>query len=178
MKKKLLIGFGSKARIGKDFAVTELRALGYSISRVAFADVLKSNLASFFHLYHKMDFYKLCEDDTTKAKLRPLMVAYGQVMRELDPYIWVDSAGLPSIIDTCDSDIVAVTDVRFPNEVARLKQLGGVYIDIDADVPPANETEAENSALLRDMADYVVRNDFDSNYRLALDKLIKELKAR
>lgn len=165
----ILIGLGSKAQIGKDYAAAQL-AKDHDVERVAFADSLKKDLA---YLFDKcgFNFSEILLVPELKEKVRPLLVAYGQTMRIFEPEIWVRRA----FDREFKSAITIVTDVRFPNEVAKIKEQGGVYIEIDTDVPPANETEALYSPQMLKLADAVVRNNFDGNYIRDLKAAIERL---
>lgn len=168
--KKLILGLGSKARIGKDFAAAQL-AYHYDVERIAFADHLKNDLEILFDI-HDINFKAALNDPTTKEILRPLLVCYGQTMRQFNDTIWVDSALTGRKFN---HQITLITDVRFPTEVKRLKELGGVYIDISTDIAPANEVEKLYSPQMEEAADYKVRNDFDGLFITALREVIDEL---
>lgn len=170
IKNTTIIGFGSKAQVGKDYAAIQL-AKKYDVQRVAFADALKSDIAVLFKL-SDLDLEAMLKDIDTKNKIRPLLVSYGQTMREFDPDIWVKRAFKD--IRYGQHDLVVVTDVRFPNEAIYIQDLGGIYIDIDSDVPPANETEAAYAKQMRRLADFVIRNDFDENYTKELYALVEQ----
>jgi hypothetical protein len=168
---KILIGFGSKAQIGKDFAVISLKKAGYDVERVAFADELKKDVATLFSR-NGLDFDELMKDPAKKELIRPLLVSYGQIMREFDPDIWVNKALKDK---ERKHQITAVTDVRFPNEVIALKKMGGIYIDIQAKVEPVNEVERQNSALLYHMADVKITNDFTPLFPSLVTDLVELL---
>lgn len=166
----LLIGLGSKAQIGKDFAAIGLKKY-FDVERVSFADQLKEDLNQVF-LKHNLNFLELIMTPELKKKLRPLMIEYGQALREFNPDVWVNAALLNKQFN---HQVTIITDVRFPNEAKRIKQLGGYYIEILADVPPANEVEAHYSPIMETLADFKVRNNFDENYILAMEQLVRGL---
>lgn len=168
--KKILIGFGSKAQIGKDYACEGLKKQ-FDVKRIAFADCLKSDLRTLFEL-NGLDFQALMNEPELKSKIRPLLVAYGQVMREFDPDIWVKRA-LSNI--KLEHQLTVLTDVRFPNEVKILKEMGGYYIEIESDVPPANEVEALYSPLMAGLADFKVKNNFDGSFIPTVLRLVHSL---
>lgn len=157
--KTLLVGFGSKAQIGKDFACAGLKQF-YDVERVAFADALKTDIATLF-MMNNLSLDMLLNVPDLKRMVRPLLCEYGACMRQFNPDVWVDRALTGREFN---HDITIITDVRHPNEVDRIKSLGGVYVEIDADVPPANETEAHYHPILKGMADYTVRNNFDGHF--------------
>lgn len=170
MKKQILLGLGSKAQVGKDFAAIGLRQY-FDVERIAFADALKHDLANLFS-DNNLDFHELCKDLKTKEMIRPLMTAYGDVMRAFDPNIWVDKALKGKELT---HELTIITDVRFPNEVQAIKKLGGYYIDITTDTPPANATEAYYSPIMRTYADCGVRNNFDSKFIPDMVTLVNRL---
>jgi len=170
MSNTILIGLGSKARIGKDFAAQEL-AKTFDVERIAFADKLKADLAKIFESYG-MDYHKLESNSEDKAKLRPLLVEYGMTMRRFNENHWVDHALQNREFN---AQVTIITDVRFPNEAKRLQELGGYYIEIKTTIPPANETEAYYSPLMEGLADFTITNNFDRNYIGDLLRLIPTL---
>ena len=170
MKKQILLGLGSKAQVGKDFAAAGLKQY-FDVERIAFADALKADLSLLFNI-NKLDFHGLCEDIEDKTKIRPLMCEYGQIMRHFYPDVWIDRALSGRVFD---HQVTIITDVRFPNEVKRIKALGGYYIDIQTDTPPANETETHYAPIMRSLADFIVHNDFDSKYIQDMVTLVNQL---
>jgi hypothetical protein len=167
----IIIGFGSKARVGKDYACSVL-ADHYDVQRIAFADELKKDIANLLWT-HGLDYYYLESDETQKRVIRPLLVAHGQVMRHYNPNIWVEKALKDKVFL---EELTIITDVRFPNEAEYIKKLGGYYVEIDADVPPANETEALYSPQMVKLADFRIKNNFDETYEQALLFLVEHIK--
>ena len=168
--KNIIIGFGSKAQIGKDYACEGLKK-HFNVKRIAFADNLKNDLKILFKL-NNLDFDSVMAEPKLKEKVRPLLVAYGQIMREFNPNIWVSRA-LDNIQLT--HQVTVITDVRFPNEVEALKAMGGYYIEIESNVPPANETEALYSPLMAGLADFKVKNNFDGSFIPTVVDLVSKL---
>lgn len=168
--KTLLIGVGSIARVGKDYAAAKLSEI-YDLQRIAFADELKKDLGILFE-QNGLYLPDLLSVPTTKEMIRPLLVSYGQTMRTLDPDIWVRRA-----LKDCDftHQITMITDVRFPNEAEYIKRLGGHYVEIDTTLAPANETEAYYSPLMKDLADYTITNKFDGSFIECFRELIDSL---
>ncbi len=169
MSKKIIIGFGSKAQVGKDYIAAKL-ADYFDVERVSFADAVKADLAILFR-HNNLDLSILCEIPELKQKIRPLMVEYSQLFRSFKEDHWVDKA----LNRNFDHQVTVITDVRFPNEVAKIKKLGGYYVDIISDVPPANEVEALYSPKMAELADYRVVNNFDDNYVSDVVKLVNSL---
>jgi len=176
--KSLLIGLGAKAKIGKDFIAKEL-AKFYDVERIAFADTLKESVAKLLESNGLMDklgmsYEELEQTPDLKEKIRPLLVALGSTMRAFDEAHWINQAlGGKEF----KHEITIVTDVRFPNEVKAIKDLSGYFINIKTDTEPANETEAGYAAVMAELADYTIINNFDSKFVLEMRSLIENLKA-
>lgn len=166
----VLIGFGSTARVGKDFAYSIIKEFIPTANRIAFADALKEDLAQLFK-NNGLDFYALDANPEEKKKIRPLMVEYGQLMRKFNDHIWIDRA----LNKVTSYGLNIVTDVRFPNEVEKLKEKGGIYVHIHAEVPPVNDIEAELLPVMSGLADYRLYNDFTFNYNLEVKKLVETM---
>lgn len=104
-----VIGLGHKARHGKDTAARTLIELAPDkVMRFSFAD----DLYSVCRVVHGM---------TTKDA--PLLQRVGVEFRERDPEVWVRSV-YAKILDA-RPEVAVITDVRFPNEMAFVKALGG-----------------------------------------------------
>jgi hypothetical protein len=112
------------ARSGKDTAAAifkeELTQQGYTVVFVSFAEKLKQ-------LVHDMwcvdPIYAVTEDG--KAFLRPKYIRVGQMLREIDPYVWVDHAIRRITVDQAakpegQKTLYVITDLRFFNEIKRL----------------------------------------------------------
>lgn len=166
----ILVGLGSRARIGKDYAAQQL-AGRFDLERVAFADALKFDISQLFHA-HGLDYWAIEGEPSLKEKIRPLLVEYGCTMRKFNENAWIDRA----LSKEFTHAVTLITDVRFPNEAQRIKDLGGYYIEVKTDIPPANETEAFYSPLMGNMADYTIKNNFDSKFIHDLIRLIESLK--
>lgn len=152
----LLLGFGSRARIGKDFATEAIRQHygAERVCRIAFADPLKFDLRP---LLEPIGIDPIIVSGTTKEQIRPLMVAYGETMRSFDANYWVKRA--LNLIEQVRCSIIIIPDCRYPNEIQALKAAGGYYIEIDApNIPLVNDSERKNSPLCMAQADYIVQN--------------------
>lgn len=164
----IIIGFGSKAQIGKDYACKALSKV-YDVERVSFADALKADLNKMLKWFG-IDLIN--GNPKIKNKLRPLLVGYGQLMRWYDPYYWITRALKNKQFS---HEITVITDVRFPNEAKYIKSLGGYFIEIKAPIPPANATEALYSELTSQHADFVIENNFNNKFDIELIALIRKI---
>lgn len=124
----IIVGFGSKAQNGKDTAGEAIvqhyaenilacqrhgiRSKGSNVQIVKFAGAL----------------YKECRENyNMKEKDSVLLQNVGMIRRAEDPDYWVKRA-FESILPS--TDIAIFTDVRFKNEAARIKSLGGYLIEV------------------------------------------------
>lgn len=161
-----VIGLSGVARSGKDsfYKYLAVTASSYnkSIIRVAFADQLKKDLADF--IYDRAGISVFTNNTKEKEIIRPILVAYGQMMRNLTKgAYWVDKINelIESTLLKDPSVSVCITDVRFPNEVEFVQGKHNGYVvhlsrkSLDGSlVLPPNEEESEQDPILRSMADY------------------------
>lgn len=126
-----LVGLCGFAQVGKDTAASQL--VGFT--RAAFADKLKADLKPVLATVG-LDLSKPLD----KAVARPLLVEWGRLARAVNPDHWTDYlfANLP------DGDVV-ITDVRYANEVERIRMYGGTVIHIHRPGYLAANLEEEDS---------------------------------
>ncbi|MFF4478688.1 hypothetical protein ACFY1A_16960 [Streptomyces sp. NPDC001520] len=164
------IGILGRARSGKDTAgrwLVENR--GYN--RVAFADPLRDaalkldpiiddgNVGYSFHAMRLSEIVGGYGWERAKeiGDTRRILQELGSAIRDLDPDFWLRQAlktadeasertGLPCV----------VTDVRYPNEVAALRERGWHLVYVDR--PDAPQLDHPSERLTEDDADYVIRN--------------------
>lgn len=172
-RKPLILGFGSIAQVGKDFAASVIGSR-YSAKRVAFADALKADLAPLFEV-NGFD-YAECQT-FKKDMIRPLLVSYGETMRKLRPDIWIDRAmsKVQGLLSANGVEVIVVSDVRYPNEVDRIKALGGYYVHIVSEKEPANDVERQLVPEMLAKADFTLRNNFDGKYSEDVLRLVDDL---
>lgn len=168
--KSLIIGLGSKAQIGKDYAAIKL-AKYYDVHRIAFADVLKEDI-SYLFAQNQLRLDSLLNEPHLKKLIRPLLVSYGGLMRKFNENTWVDRTFQKADFS---HQVTIITDMRYPNEVAAVHKLGGYYVDIISDIAPANEEEALYSPMLSNLADFRIVNNFDDQYIKDMKSLIDSL---
>lgn len=176
-KLPLIIGFGSRAQVGKDYAtdvaLTLCSKLGIKARRKAFADPVKEDLEALVRAQFGIDIWTAQGQD--KEIIRPTIVAHGMAMRKRSATYWVDRLGsdfeteekdLQSYGNARQTEVLFISDVRFTNEVQFIKGWSGIYVDIiPADVMLRakfrNIEEQLNSPLCGKLADYVIENSFD-----------------
>jgi hypothetical protein len=136
----ILIGFGHKARQGKNFVANYMVEQNLNIKLYAFADELK--------LYCKEHHESLVKQYMLATypypmSLKPLLppkddpiYGYTQILqwygtdvaRVHDPDTWVKALDKRLLLD--DPEVAIVCDVRFPNEAAYIKEKGGHLIEV------------------------------------------------
>lgn len=110
-----VIGFGGAARAGKDTAANVLREIDpMRTTCFAFSDAISA--------------YARVAGGMKKRDPR-LLQEVGYAMRQAAPGVWLDA--LYWRIDEVRPRLALVTGVRFPDEVAMLRAMGGTLIWVD-----------------------------------------------
>lgn len=144
------IGFGHKARHGKDEAVRALMNLDpRRMHRFAFADALKAHC----RVAHGMT----VKDGT-------LLQLHGHGLRGEDPNVWIKA--LYYHIDELRPEIALISDVRYKNEADFIKKMGGTmvrvrrWVDGEPFVDPNRNASHISEVHLNDYKfDYTIEND-------------------
>lgn len=176
----MIVGLSGRKRCGKDslasFLVSE-----HGFARVAFADPLKDVLlhldpdvvgvnrqkASLQGLHDIYDGWEGLKEQTNWApEIRRLQQNLGVAVRDhVASDTWLNAA-LERVRVLRESDVpVVITDMRFPNEVEGIRQMGGLIVRVERDSIPV-ESLADthvSEALLDDMTllrpDLVINSD-------------------
>ena len=166
--KHVLIPICGFARSGKDtladaiFDHLEESEPTYSVITLKFADALKKDLEkAMASVGVQVDAFT--EDTAEKAKLRPMLVAYGEYRRSIDPDVWVKKVlkeigvWVNETLDETGSDgsVILIPDLRYLNEYEKLKVVADkhgwafvpIYIERHGNLP-ANDQEAESIGLM------------------------------
>lgn len=164
--KHVLIPIAGFARSGKDtladaiFDHLEEAEPSYSVITLKFADALKTDMEkAMASVGVKVNAFT--EDSAEKAKLRPMLVAYGEYRRSLDPDVWVKKVlkeigvWVNDTLSETEStgSVILVPDLRYLNEYEKLKAEAEkhgwafvpIYIERHGNLP-ANEQEAYSIA--------------------------------
>ena len=164
-----IIGLNGFARSGKDTAAHGLAGDGYQ--RFALATPIREAMLTlnailpsgrrFAELveHHCGDWDACKADPVDGAEFRKLQQLFGtEVGRSLlGSSVWIDI--LAARIRESGAELVAVSDVRFPNEAEWVHSQGGIVIEIvRPGVVPANG-HASEQRLPRRLVDHVVLND-------------------
>jgi hypothetical protein len=173
----MIIGLSGYARSGKDTVAGMLMGI-HGYERVAFADKIRELLFAMdplimhdgrdFRLQDIVESKGWEEAKTQHPEVRRLLQDLGVGGRELlDDSVWINAA----LNSFKEDDKVVVTDVRFKNEAARIKNLGGKIWRINRiNVGPANDHISEID--LDDWGfDGVITNNSD------MPNLIKQIRA-
>lgn len=179
-----LVGVSGLARSGKDLFTTVaqdvLKEHGLKTERYALAYELKSDLKDLIHKKTGIDVFT--ENTEEKTIIRPLLVAYGDVMRKIsEGKYWTQK--MEQRIGKSKADVVFITDIRYdyyPEDECtwlQYKQCGKL-IHITRfkyettskrkkkvyDSPP-NEHEAINNPKVKDRSDYSFEwEDYSNKY--------------
>ncbi len=170
----LVIGIAGKKRSGKDTVAQMLihcaETAGIKATRRALADALKEECAAM--VSERLGGSKSIEDifvemntDGVKERYRLLLQWWGTEFKRgmvSDTY-WVDTLR-EWILTNCNTDreMVLIPDIRFPNEVEMVKQLGGIVIQVQRPGIDTGDGHASEKAL-DDFTDWdtIVLNDSD-----------------
>jgi hypothetical protein len=173
----MIIGLSGYARSGKDTVAGMLMGI-HGYERVAFADKIRELLFAMdplimhdgrdFRLQDIVESKGWEEAKTQHPEIRRLLQDLGVGGRTLlDDSVWINAA----LNSFTEENKVVVTDVRFKNEAARIKNLGGKIWRINRiNVGPANDHISEID--LDDWGfDGVITNNSD------MPNLIKQIRA-
>lgn len=167
------IALTGKLRSGKDTVANRLY-IGHDFHRVAFGDELK-------RLAHET-FPHISE----ASKPRALYQQFGQLMREMDPDVWIRHVDrkVKALIDVHaphkDRVGIVITDLRQPNEYAWAKHNGFSIVRVSApdDVRIGRALEAGDDFTIHDLAHptEIALNSFEVDYQIVNDGTVEELK--
>jgi hypothetical protein len=175
MKKVAVIGMTGKKRAGKDESFRAIQAKLPSSVRIAFADPLKQELAQACGV-------TLEQIEQTKEAFRPGLQWWATEFRRglCGESYWVDRAREQFFksVEHCNPAVVCFTDVRFPDEIRLIRELGGKVWRVYRPVwgpAPADEHPSE-TALDHIAVDRSIWNDRDipALHSQVLDALQKD----
>jgi len=153
----MIIGLGYKKQVGKDTFVQAVQKYFPEIAsqRIAFADPLKFMLWQ--PLFEKYGFsIDIFNNPATKPILRPMAKSYGNFMRDyVDQNFWRDKA-----IEKIDPNVLNMfSDMRYPNEFEKIKELGGITFKINRLSADDNDSDYSETALDGYEFDYEIDNN-------------------
>lgn len=170
------IAFTAKLRAGKDTAAHHLH-IKYGFDKVAFGDALKRTVNEVFPWVYG------------SSKPRALLQQYGQLMREIDPQVWVKHAeravngAIDFRVNTGAERVgVVITDMRQPNEYEWCQQNGFSIVRVNCPLDTRLERarlagdDFVESDLLHSTEQYV--DTFEPDFEVDNDGTVEELKAK
>lgn len=163
MAKGKLIGLCGKAGSGKDYVYDGLAEI-ISAERVAFADEVRAEVAE--ALTASPEEVRFLWEKPYPDELRSLLQWWGtEYRRAQDEMYWVKKTR-PIIEDALNYyDLVVVTDVRYRNEAALIKYLGGMVVEVHTIEPirlerlGGNNTPEHASEVIDFPVDAWIHND-------------------
>lgn len=189
----LVVGASAYAKTGKDHTYESLGKQfpsQFTMTRVAFADPIKDTVNGMFGWDQRHANGELKEVDDPYWKFSPRLAyqKFGtEFGRQCNPDIWLLIANR-KFEDAQEQGykLVFVTDVRFPNEVKFLKDMGATIISLWSEETEPSMDENGNFVFptgvrmheseqyiseIRDTADLVIHNDRATEYERGLTAL-------
>lgn len=168
-----IILISSVARSGKDSItkdfIQEFANNGINAKRFAFADELKKEVNPLTLL--NLNINAFTEDSYEKQLVRPLLLSWGKIGRNLDENYWVKKVSAQ--IKQSEPCLAIVSDCRYPNEARYFSNKTLIHLtrynDNGDEFPPVGEDEALYIPELKKMADFKIswnnfHDDPDSRY--------------
>lgn len=154
-----VLGIGCTRSSGKDTLAAHLASIDPHCSRYALADRLKDDLRPFIMEHFGFDILACTPEE--KEVARPILIAYGCAQRAVNINHWVDLMIADIKMDLGHGNplnvIPVITDVRFENEVARLKEAFGEgfrFMNLTRiGAPPPTDEEEKHFRQVAQMAD-------------------------
>jgi len=156
---RIILGFSAKKQGGKTTAVGDLtrklEALGKTVAPVSFADALKRVVNYYFIAPTIGKTIESFDDDAVKNTIHPCGKTYRQLLqivgtdffRAIWPDVWVENWKYEVKTMYPYYDYILVPDVRFPNEVKAIQDLGGKVIRFTR-APFADQDQHESETAL------------------------------
>lgn len=179
-----LIAFGHQKRVGKDqfilFLIDILRPqmARTRIVRRGFADKLYDTCHSLYSWAGFRDRMYYVKNPDEKDKIlvrlgktpRDILIGLSNKMREYDPDIWLNST-----VRGDDADVLLISDLRYPNEFAAVKEAGGLCVKITRPGLPEPTDEADTALNGQHGWDLTINNtgDLGSFWKMA-DTFVQE----
>lgn len=176
-RRPLVIGFCGAIGAGKTTAAQHL-VDRHGLERVRFAGPLKSMMRALGLSEREIDgdlketpSALLC-GRTPRHAMQTLGTEWGRDL--VAPDLWI-SVWRRQAIAACSRGGVVADDVRFPNEVAAIRALGGIVVRVDR---PGTATSGHASELQPLVPDMAIANDGDAAaLSAAVDRLLKPARA-
>lgn len=176
----MIIGLGHRKRVGKntfaDMLEDELEERGYDVFKIALAADMKSMAHELFGMYGIRDAWHYEANpehreiplDRINKSPRQIWIEFGNLMRSIDPDIWVNrvkglinNIGFRAKLNALKPNAFIITDVRYPNEAKAIKSWGGYVIKVIRPDAPRSDDVADCALENYTGWDYTVFNNSD-----------------
>lgn len=157
---RFIIGLAGKIGAGKTTAAQYL-VEKHGFERIRFAGPLKNMMLALGLTSDEVDGIlkeqpcDLLGGKTPRFAMQTIGTEWGRDI--IDEKLWI-RAWRRAVETTTHGAWIVVDDVRFPNETAIIRELGGVLIRVDRD-GQAGEATAHSSEALAFDCDFVIKND-------------------
>lgn len=163
----IVVAVAGYARSGKDtladaiFDMSEASHPEYCVLVTKFADALKQSVQDALEELPGVEVDAFTEDTTEKAKIRPLLVAYGEYARSRNPDVWVDQV-IENITDWTEEaptrlSLTMIPDMRYANEYDKLeavcKKKGWTFVPVFIYREGTMAVNAEEHRSIKEMLD-------------------------
>jgi hypothetical protein len=162
----IVVAIAGFARTGKDtiadaiFNLSEIRNPEYCVLVTKFADALKQSVQEALEEVG-LEVDAFTENTEEKAKIRPLLVAYGEYARSRNPNVWVDQV-IENLVDWTNEaptglSLTLIPDMRYANEYDKLeaecKKHGWTFVPIYISRMGFGPANAEEGRSINEMLD-------------------------
>ena len=162
----IVVAIAGYARTGKDtiadaiFNLSENRNPEYCVLITKFADALKQSVQEALEEVG-LEVDAFTENTEEKAKIRPLLVAYGEYARSRNPNVWVDQV-IENLVDWTNEaptglSLTLIPDMRYANEYDKLeaecKKHGWKFVPIYISRMGFGPANAEEARSINEMLD-------------------------
>lgn len=162
----IVVAIAGFARTGKDtiadaiFNLSENRNPEYCVLVTKFADALKQSVQEALEEVG-LEVDAFTENTEEKAKIRPLLVAYGEYARSRNPNVWVDQV-IENLVDWTNEaptglSLTLIPDMRYANEYDKLeaecKRNGWKFVPIYISRRGFGPANAEEARSINEMLD-------------------------
>lgn len=171
----MIIGLGHAARTGKD-TCAQLLTEHHDYSRVAFADAIREFVfATDPRVRLSVNLHGWDAAKVNDPEVRRALVDVGNGAREIiGKDVWIRAA-----MQRMTSGRTVFTDMRYPNEVEAIRQVGGLVVKVERPGVEPLPNVADQALADYDGWDAVIVNDGTlDDLRVRLDELIAGSRAR
>lgn len=170
----MIVGFTGFKGSGKDTAAAVLLQQPYNFTIAKFADGIKAMLGQFYYysglstpevqrriegdLKEEPDPF-LLQGKTPRWAMQTLGTEWGRDLMGENIWVTATMSKIHNLLSVKNYRGVVVTDIRFPNEAAAIKDAGGILIRIERDQNVIDLHESEKYILTLPVDYVIVNND-------------------